>query len=242
MKTKLLFLAILLSTSLFTRQALAQQKTGKGIGIAVITGGNFNKFTGKTYSGEDITGYRFFPGFHVGANIEIPAFSGFYLQSGLQLIKKGAKITDTFFILGKYTATYNLYYAEIPIRLVFKQQVGHGKIVFGAGPDVAFGLGGNWKRDSENSSAYDVKGKIKFRSSYPSSPNPDDIYMKPVELSISVLAGYEFSENFLVRLQGQLGLTNNYVKTNSNDPNNKTKLKNIGFGLSLGYRLGKNKK
>ena len=57
------------------------------------------------------------------------------------------------------------------------------------------------------------------------------VYFKPLDAGANILFGYEFSNKLSAQLNAQLGLVN--INAYDND----AKIKNTGFGVSLGYRL-----
>ena len=57
---------------------------------------------------------------------------------------------------------------------------------------------------------------------------------KRFDAGANLLAGYEFSNKLSFQLNAGLGLVNMY---NRPDSDNKTTVKNTGFGVSLGYRF-----
>jgi hypothetical protein len=70
-------------------------------------------------------------------------------------------------------------------------------------------------------------------------PNPDnDKYLKPLDVSLGLILGYQLKNNLFFQLNGQHGLINitpevekapaGFVQGNA---------KNVGFGLSVGFRF-----
>lgn len=237
MKKTLLSLLIATAVLIATAQTPQPQKT-KGTSKATfgIQGGvNMNNIVGKAIGTGDKLDNDFVVGFHLGVNVEIPLSKVLYFQPGIQGIIKGAKQKHPTF-----TETDHIYYVEMPLNLLFKPEAGGGHFIIGIGANVAYGIGGTWKSDVTGGSQYDDDGKVKFKNSWnPADPNPDDDkYIRPLDISASLILGYQLKNNLFVQLNGQYGLINispevqgapsGFVQGNA---------KNLSFGLSLGYRF-----
>ena len=112
-----------------------------------------------------------------------------------------------------------------------------GSVLLGFGPYVGIGLGGNEKTDK---SGVSLERSIKYKSSINAIDllNTSEVYYKPIDAGVNLLAGYEFSNGFSFQVNAQLGLTNINPDINGSTTD-KTALKNTGFGISLGYRIRK---
>jgi hypothetical protein len=53
----------------------------------------------------------------------------------------------------------------------------------------------------------------------------------------NLLFGYEFSQKIFAQLNAQLGLMNIQPKIEGVDDDDRGKVKNTGFGVSIGYRF-----
>jgi hypothetical protein len=104
-----------------------------------------------------------------------------------------------------------LSYVEVPINFLYKPALGAGKLLLGFGPYVAFGVGSS---------------NIDFGT------NPSEI--KRFDAGGNLLAGYEFSNKLSFQLNTGLGLIN---IANREAGDNKSSIKNTGFGISAGYRF-----
>ncbi|MBO9635449.1 MAG: PorT family protein [Chitinophagaceae bacterium] len=214
MKKKLLTLSAILA--LTTGMAQAQKK----ISFGARGGVNFTNMTGKDGAGEKLDN-KMKPGFHLGFNAELSLADQFYLQPGLLFTTKGSK-----FEKNEVSAKTSIAYMEIPINFLYKPELGSGKLLLGAGPYVAFGVGGKSKT---NETSVSVKFKNKI--------TPEDgaaFYLKGMDAGANFLVGYELSSKISAQLNAQLGLTNISPKTEGDNTSN---TKNSGFGISLGYRF-----
>ncbi|MBP7555542.1 MAG: PorT family protein [Chitinophagaceae bacterium] len=176
-----------------------------------IRGGvNFQNLNGKDQNGDRIDG-KLRTGFHVGANAEIPVGIDFYLQPGVLFSTKGAKAKDI--------VETSLSYIEVPVNFVYKPDLGTGRVLLGFGPYLGIGVGGQYKVGN-------VEGDVEFGN--------ETGQVKRLDAGASMLAGYEWSNKVSVQLNAALGLVNLHNRV-AND--NKSSLKNTGFGLSVGYRF-----
>ena len=86
-------------------------------------------------------------GFNVGLNAEIPVAPDYFVQPGVLLSTKGAKLEND--------SKVNLSYVEIPVNFLYKPALGAGKMLLGFGPYVGFGVGG--KVELPNGNDVDVE-------------------------------------------------------------------------------------
>lgn len=112
----------------------------KKITAGVKAGMNVSNFSG------DSDGADAKIGFNVGVTVDYAFTDEFYLLTGLDLTTKGAKASgdiDEYGYSGHAKITMNPMYLQLPIHLGYKLSVAENtKIVFRAGPYVAYGVGG----------------------------------------------------------------------------------------------------
>jgi hypothetical protein len=225
MKTKLysILAAMVFTTTLAFAQDMEPGKTT----LSILGGVNFQSINGKDFDGDKLES-ELQPGFHVGFNVQVPIASEFYFQPGLLYSTKGAKnVSDG------GTSNYKLSYLELPLNLVYKSQVGAGFIMLGFGPYVGYALNGEAKYTS---GSVQVTNDIEFTNEVNTGDPILTPYFKPLDFGGNLFFGYELAGGLFFQLNTQLGM----VDINPDDkriPNNKTSLKNTGFGISLGYRL-----
>jgi len=220
MKTKALLLAF--TVTAFAFGSKAQTTFGLRAGV------NFQNINGKEFDGDD-TENKMKTGFNVGVNAEIPVAPDFYVQPGVLFSTKGAKVE---FDGLKYNA--NLSYIEVPINFLYKPTLGTGKLLLGVGPYVAFGIGGTLK-DFKNKDV-DVEFEKSITAAQYLGKETPYAFRKRFDAGGNLLFGYETASKISIQLNAQLGMinTNPEIEGVSND---KTKHKNTGFGISLGYRF-----
>lgn len=185
----------------------AQNKTTFGLRAGV----NFYNLNGRN-SSDDKLDNKLKTGFNAGVNAEIPVGIDFYVQPGVLFSMKGAKGKDVDF-------TTSLSYIEVPVNFIYKPLLGTGHMLLGFGPYAGYAVGGKYKLGS-------AEEDINF------GDQPDEL--KRFDAGANFLAGYEFSNKLSFQLNAGLGLVN---INNREDGDNKSSLKNTGFGVSLGYRF-----
>jgi hypothetical protein len=152
------------------------------------------------------------------------------VQPGVLFTTKGAINKDD------EDAKVKLSYIEVPINFLYKPVLGTGKLLLGIGPYVAFGIGGNVSNTAGKEADIEFTKEVSPSDYAAAAAAGLYPYFKRLDVGGNLLAGYEFSNKFSVQLNAQLGMVNinSEIEGVSNDD---TKLKNTGFGLSLGYRF-----
>lgn len=227
MKIRLISLLMILALS--GSVAIAQGTSKMSFGIK--GGVNFQNLNGKDYSGDKLTNDMLI-GYHAGVDVQIPIAPQFYFQPGLLYSMKGAK--NTYTVTGtEFTSTTKLSYIEMPLNLVYKALLGKGYFMLGFGPYVGYGFSGKVITEGGSST---VDQKIKFQNVVETSDDPTVPYYKAFDVGGNIFAGYELASGLFFQFNTQLGM----VKINPEYkilPDDKSSVKNTGFGLSLGYRL-----
>lgn len=221
MNRKLIVAAI---AGLFSLPLFAQEMTvtANRTTFGLRAGVNFQNINGEDDGGDKLEN-KITTGFHAGVNAEIPVGTGSYLQPGVLYSMKGAEFDNN---AGKI----KLSYVEVPVNFIYKPVLGTGNMLLGFGPYAAFGIGG--KVEDVNGNEYDVEFKNEVGAGDPSGV----AYFKRFDAGANFLAGYEFANRISFQLNAQLGLVN--INPEFQDlPDDKTKMKNTGFGVSLGYRF-----
>lgn len=218
----------LLATLVVTCMALTAtaQKNNSGIHVIPRIGINFSNATWE-YLGQDADA-KLKVGFHLGADVEIPIADEFFLQPGLLFSTKGAK-SDKSMLDG----TLNLSYLEIPVTFMYKPVLGSGRLLLGAGPYAAFGVGGKFNADDDDDLDVEFKNKLSI-TEYDESK----VYLKGTDFGLNLVVGYETSMGITLQLNSQLGLSDNSTEFTNLPPGDyDQKFKNTAFGLSVGYRF-----
>ncbi len=204
----------------------------------VKAGGNLSAMLLKEETG--YTRVKLRPGFHIGGTADILLSDKFYLQPALQFTTKGFKIdSDAQYLSGLDYMRFTSYHVELPVNLVFKPQVGNGKMLLGVGPYIAYGISGRWKAVGNG---VGITGKLKFVNDISSADSSGIIssrkapYTKPFDFGANVLIGYEFNKHYYFHINGQLGLID--VDPTYNGMSDETSsLRTVQGGLSIGYKF-----
>ncbi len=223
MKTRLIsILAILLLTVTF---ASAQQAGKTSFGI--LGGVNFQNLNGKDYSGDKLEN-DLKVGYHIGLNMQIPIAPKFYFQPGLLLSTKGAIHENT-----SSKSTTSISYIELPLNLVYKGLLGPGYVFLGIGPYLGYGIGGKVNVESgSDSKDYDIEFTDVVEITDPILVP----YYKAFDAGGNIFFGYEMAGGIFAQFNAQFGMLNisPEYKILLDD---KSSIKNTGFGLSVGYRF-----
>ncbi len=209
-----LFAAVLMSAAAFSQ------------GFGVRAGFNMVNINGEV-GGEDLeTALK--PSFNAGLFYEINVASDFYFQPNLLFSMKGAQDEDD------SKLKYNVGYIELPLHFLYKPQLGSGSIIVGFGPYLAYGVTGKIKYEDEDMD-------IKFKNDLGEEDaielmEGEAFFLKPFDAGADVFFGYEFPFKLSVQFNAQLGLLNLFPKVDGEELDD-TSIKNINFGLSLGYRF-----
>lgn len=184
---------------------------------------NLQNLTGKDVTGDELD-YDLAPAFNAGVNVIVPVAPDFYFQPGLYFAKKGAKMTEM-----EEDVNMCVAYVELPLNFLYRGQLGNGYVLVGFGPYVAYGVKGKLKSDSEEID-------VEFKNEIPADEPYGTLYMKAFDAGAGVYAGYETALGLYFQLNTQLGLLNINSKDNRT-PDSEAVVKNVGFGLAVGYRF-----
>jgi len=188
--------------------------------FGIRAGVNFQNLNGKNDAGRDLEN-NISTGFHAGLNAEVPLGTGFYVQPGVLYSLKGAELENS-------KDKIRLSYIEVPVNLVYKPILGTGNMILGFGPYVGFGIDGKYEVNNRESD-------IDFVGEYePNNNTLNTLQLRRLDGGANFLVGYEFVNKLSLQLNAQLGLLNIRPE---NYPAEDAKLKNTGFGVSLGYRF-----
>ena len=206
---KKLFLSAV--TCLFVLGAYAQTPLGYGIKAGV----NLPNYS---FSDDDTDiETKSSTNFHVTAYLDAPITSNFYIQPGVSLQGKGAKLYEN----GSLALTQNTMWVEVPVNAVAKFYTGDaGNFYIGAGPYAAFGISGKNKWESDLGS---TETDFKFGK---------DEDQKGFDAGVNFMAGYQLSSGLTLGAGYGLGLTDIA-------PDNPTSIKqnNRVLSFSVGFAL-----
>jgi hypothetical protein len=221
-------ITLLLTIFFFSQAVYPQRKYRDGTGTKFIVraGVNLHSFYGTDFWGEELRN-QFQPGFSAGGEIDIPVAPDFYLRAGILIHNKGTR-QDT--VAGSIKIA-TLYYAEIPLNILFRPQLGDGHLLIGFGPYAAYGIAG---RELIKTGGNTEKLKVKFADNAADQPTSYSYY-RPWDAGAGFLFGYELYSSVFFQVDAQLGLLR--INPGYGLANDKTSRRNIGFGFSSGFRF-----
>lgn len=193
----------------------AQAQTGFGLKAGV----NFPSYS--YGDSDDLSDTKSTVNFHVTGYLDARVAPGFYIQPGLSLQGKGAKLIEST-ALGGSEVTQNTMWLDVPVNFVGKFPVGGGNVFLGAGPYVGFGLSGK-NKVSLNEGATSGEREFKFGK---------DETLKGTDFGVNFLAGFKLGNGLLLNANYGLGLTNI-----AGERNISSDIKNRGFSVGLGFEF-----
>jgi len=225
MKARLISFTVILFLSV--TMVMAQNTEKSKTSFAILGGINLQNLNGKDISGDKLEN-NLLIGYHAGLNIQVPIVPGFYFQPGILFSTKGAKSKSS---ISK--SSTRLSYIEMPLNLVYKGKLGNGYIMLGFGPYIAYGIRGKVTTEGSDVS---LDTKVKFQNVVELTDPLLTTYFKGLDAGGNIFAGYETAGGMFFQLNTQFGMAkiNPENKWISDD---KSSIKNTGFGLSIGYRF-----
>ncbi|MGJ7032600.1 outer membrane beta-barrel protein [Niabella hirudinis] len=145
----------------------------------------------------------------IGLVADIPLASKIYLQPVLAYSGKGFSQDDSWFAHMGNHLKVSASYIEMPVSLVYKQELGAGKLLVGAGPYIAYGTGGRWKTKyditSDDIVLSENHGSVIFKKDITDGGFNNYLYGQPWDYGASFLLGYEFLKRFTLQAGFRLG-------------------------------------
>lgn len=188
--------------------------------LSVKGGLNLSNFYSDDYNDKNVK-----PGFHIGLGADLEFMQNLSFQTGLYYSSKGAKYQYYSAITDNIEFNVSANYLQLPIHVAYKIDVTPGtKVVFHAGPYLAYGIGGKRKIVSQYTNDLEqIFGKQDINTF------DKDHGLKPFDTGVGVGVGAEFGL-ITIDLGWDLGLTNiSRLENNS--------VKNQSAYLSLGYKF-----
>lgn len=180
-------------------------------------------------------------GFGVGVISDVTLSNKLSLRSSLNLLQKGATLEPDFdgdngggIDLPPVTIKNKFYYAELPVILTYNVGLPNGKLFFGAGSSVGYGLSGKAKvttSDPFNPGQKETESFDAFKKEEDGGAG-----FKRFELSANAIAGFQWNSGLYVNAGYSLGLSNLVA-----DAEDGQSYKNRGLQLTVGMFLKGNK-
>ncbi|MGE9312644.1 porin family protein [Niabella sp. CJ426] len=226
------FLPVVLFAFFLTISSMAKAQIGVRAGFNA-----YNVISRNGNGNELYNGSRLNPGFHVGVTYDYLLSNNFYIQPAALFTTKGYRIKD----IQEYSSVESYltpYYVEVPVNFLYAPKLGKGRLLLGAGPYVAYGLGGRGEYYGKTMvdgvvTRNDQSADLQFLSDTDDLKTGKWAYGKTWDYGVQILEGYEFNERLSFQVNAQLGLAN--IHPDSKGVKSTSKIKNIGFGVSVGY-------
>ena len=224
----ILFVLLTTASNIIYAQTKVGIKAGVNFSNMMITNENGNKENTQST-----------PGFLLGLTADIPVTGDLYIQPAILYSNQGFKQETGGFYGSATNFEVKASYIEVPLNMLYKPRLGAGHLLVGAGPYIGYGTGGNWKSDTDVAIGDMIigdKGDVIFRNDAVDGGNLESYtYGRPLDYGANFLAGYEFFGQLSVQFNAQVGLANLEPKFGGIE--RESKLKNTGFGISLGYKF-----
>jgi len=171
-------------------------------------------------------------GYNIGVGMDYQLTEMWSVQPSLMFTTKGFKIDKK-----EIEASYNPMYIQLPIVAAAKFKIDESmKFVVNAGPYLAYGIGGKGK--------YEQQGGNEVKFNLFKKTKKDGLEMDPelkkFDFGLSFGVGLELN-SIIVGLNAEYGLSNvakkeSVIETSGED-GKKISPKNLGVGLSVGYKF-----
>ena len=184
------------------------------------------------FYGNNLTDKNMQPGFHIGVGADLEFVPNISLQTGLLFTTKGAKYHFNVPIVGDVAYNINANYLQLPVHIAYKIDISSGtKVVFHAGPYVAYGIGG--KRNIESKYSADLDS---FFGKQEVSTFDKNFGFRRFDVGAGLGVGVELGL-ITVDLGLDMGLFNIARDIKINETKHTQNLKNQSAYLSLGYKF-----
>lgn len=169
-------------------------------------------------------------GFLIGAVAEFPLAKSLNFRPELNYIQKGSKTTGE---TADESVLIALNYLELPLNMIYHANAGKGRVSFGAGPVIGFGLSGYTRI---RSGGEELTTDIKFDGKPADDAEDGYGHLKAMDIGLNFFTGYQLSNGLFANAGYAFGLSNITPQAGST-------LRNKGFFIKLGYSFesGKSK-
>lgn len=185
------------------------------------------------FSGTDVSQNIAKPGYMIGMEFDIALPSNFFVNTGLDVHLKGAKLKDKVMIettkkvLGG-DVKYNAYYLQLPLHLGYNIRISDClNLKLSAGPYLAMGIGGKYKNTITYSVINNEKEYVYEDSSREKTFGDSRDQLRKFDAGLGCKAALD-SHHFNFFMGYDKGLTN---------PNRYANIKNSSFYAGLGYKF-----
>lgn len=220
---------VLLATGAFAQSTMTNSTARFGIKAGV----NLSSYSG---TGNQDLDYKNNLGYNVTAFGDFGVGNNFFIQPGISLQNKGAKIESTSTVGGTTrTGTFkqDVMAIEVPINAVIRIPTGDaGAVQISAGPYIGFNVSGKNKYTGTYTNSIIASNTYTDRDLKLGSKTSDDL--SSIDFGANVGLAYRTNSGFLIGANYGFGLSN---LVPSDARVNDSKLRNRVLGFTVGYSL-----
>jgi hypothetical protein len=172
---------------------------------------------------------------HADLIVNVPVYRKLYFQPLVRYITKGAYLRPLPSKQGVFVESANqlkVHYLEVPLNMVLKLPVSLGKLVVGAGPYVAYGLGGTYDLDLMYNGSVVRTDSHSIEFNYKDRGIAPGAQLNRFDAGANLMLGVEFNNLMVVGVNLTRGVLNL-------DRTGSAKITNSYFSLSLGILLNR---
>ncbi len=204
--------------------------------VGITAGANFSN----AYIEDDIGNIaetRYTTGLRIGLTVDVPLFSVFYIQPAAVYAQKGYRQDYNWFSGMDNDFEASVSYIELPVNILYKSKWGFGNLVIGAGPYLAYGMGGKWKSEWDiNFGGINIEnsGNVIFENEGSNFEFGEYVFGRPLDYGATVLAGYDFLGHISIQFFGQFGVN---IQPEWNGKHRREVFRNRSYNASVGYKF-----
>lgn len=167
---------------------------------------------------------------------DLPLVETLSFMPELNYVQKGYEFQNSSGnVVAKAKAKLN--FIEIPLNFVVRTDVGMGKLFFGLGPSVGFGISGKSEESvSGLGGGFDYSEKVDVEFDGDEKATDNKMHLKRMDLGANALAGYMFSNGVFLKVNYTYGFRN--LLPDYAAPDDKDTFKTRGLSIKLGYMFG----
>lgn len=175
-------------------------------------------------------------GFTAGFVADVPLATNFSFMPELNFVQKGFEYENaTGNVVAKAKTTLN--FIEVPLNFVYKADVGMGRLFFGLGPSVGFGISGKSEESlSGLGGGFDFNEKSDVEFDGDENATDDKLHLKRIDLGGNVVGGYMLANGVFLKVGYTYGFSN--LLPDYPAPDDKDNFKTRGFSIKIGYMFG----
>lgn len=214
--------------------AAAQVKLAPEAGVNLFN--QFSEVHNSAAQQTEISASDFLPGFRAGVNADVGLARFVSLQIGaFYAMHRTGDVFETTFPDGastRVTRRITIHNFVVPLYALYESgATGSGRFFVGAGPYIAYALGGNLKSEVNKTDSSGFRQVTVSKVDMETGDRETD-YIRPFDMGVGATLGYEFPAGLYLRAHMQYGLLNLHPQGGRD-----YSLKNMSIGMSLGFYI-----